>query len=66
MKTQKIVKDSLQELGYEVSSRLEYLPTLCVTLSEQELKLASFMFDKMEELDEVVKIYDNIEVSESV
>ena len=56
------VKKNLQQLDLLVSeARLEYVPTMFTKLTEEQLQLASQMFDRLEELDDVIRVYDNIE-----
>ena len=56
------VKKNLQGLDLLVSeARLEYLPTIFVKLSEPQMQLASQLFERIEELDDVIRVYDNIE-----
>ena len=56
------VKKNLQGLDLLVSeARLEYLPTIFVKLSEAQMTLASQLFERIEELDDVIRVYDNIE-----
>ena len=56
------MKKSLQHLDLLVSeARLEYVPTMFTKLTEEQLQLASQMFDRLEELDDVIRVYDNIE-----
>ena len=56
------VKKNLQQLDLLVSeARLEYIPNMFIQLTEEQLQVASQMFERLEELDEVIRVYDNIE-----
>ena len=60
------MKTNLENLNYKISaSRLEYVPSLFVTISPETAELADKFFMEIEELEFVIRIYDNIEVSES-
>lgn len=56
------VKNSIIRKGYKVlDSSLQFLPNNKVTLSESDLALAKKIYNKLEEEEDIVKIYDNIE-----
>lgn len=43
------------------AARLEYIPHIFTKLDEASLEVASKMLDSLEALDEVIRVYDNIE-----
>jgi transcriptional/translational regulatory protein YebC/TACO1 len=56
------VKNSIIHKGYKIlDSSLQFLPNNKVTLSESDLELAKKIYLKLEEEEDIVKIYDNIE-----
>ena len=55
------MKNTLEAQQVLVSdARLEYIPHTFVTLKPQDLQLATHLRDGLYELEEVVKVYDNI------
>lgn len=55
------VKNKLEELNYKIiQADVEYLPLTCVTLSEEEMELVGKLYDRLSNIEEVVKIYTNI------
>jgi len=55
------VQKSLEKLNYKISSAsLEYIPNLRVPLNDSDLELCSGFFDKLDNMEDVVKLYDNI------
>jgi len=56
------VKKCIIRKGYKIlDSSLQFLPKNKVTLSESDLELAKKIYHKLEEEEDIVKIYDNIE-----
>lgn len=55
------VQTNLEKAGYTIkSASVEFTPTKLQTLSDTDLEVASSLYDKLDKLPEVVKIYDNI------
>lgn len=55
------VQVALVELNYKIiSASLEYIPNKLQTVSESDLELCSRLFEKLENHQDVVKLYDNI------
>ena len=56
------VKTAIKSKGYSVKgSGLQYLANSKVSLGENDMELASILYQKLDEDPDVVKIYDNIE-----
>lgn len=52
----------MEEKKYTVGDfKITYVPKMMVSLSDDEMELMSKIVRKLEELPEVVEIYDNIE-----
>ncbi|XP_017781963.1 PREDICTED: probable transcriptional regulatory protein Pmob_0807 [Nicrophorus vespilloides] len=57
----KKVADALENAKYNIlSASVEYIPMRHQTLSDTELQTCSALFEKLENLPEVVKLHDNI------
>lgn len=57
----KTVQISLENLKYKITSAsVEYIPNVCVSLSDDDLERLSVMFDRLENCEDVVKVHDNI------
>ncbi|KAF2887834.1 hypothetical protein ILUMI_05374 [Ignelater luminosus] len=55
------VQKKLEDLNYTiVMASVEYIPKLQVALSDSDLELCSNLFEKLENIDEVIKLHDNI------
>lgn len=55
------VQKKLEDLNYKiVTASLEYVPKLRVPLSDSDLEVCSNLFEKLENMDEVIKLHDNI------
>ena len=60
------VKKALEGLELNITdARLELIPHTFVKLSEIEMKVASSLLDAILDLDEVIRVYDNIEAPEN-
>lgn len=56
------VKKNLEEKKYTVEDfKLTYIPKMMVSLSDDEMELMSKIVQKLEELPEVVEVYDNVQ-----
>lgn len=57
----KSVQTVLEKLNYVITSAsIEYIPTVCVNVEDDELEKLSVLFDRLENCEDVVKVYDNI------
>lgn len=56
------MKKALEERELNITdARLELIPHTMIKLSEIEMKVASSLLDAVLDLDEVIRVYDNIE-----
>lgn len=56
------VEKKLEEAGYKITnSAAEFIPFKMAKLSDADLEQCSKMFEKLEAMDDVLKLYDNIE-----
>lgn len=56
------VKKNLEEKKYTVEDfKLTYIPKMMVSLSDDEMEFMSKIVQKLEELPEVVEVYDNVQ-----
>lgn len=56
-----LVKENLEKTGLEIKEMgLTYLPQNLLELGDKELEIYSNFFDKVDENDDVVEIYDNL------
>jgi len=60
------VKKALDDSGLQTTAaRLEFIPHTFVTLEGAALDAAANMIEGLEELDEVVRVYDNIQAADT-
>lgn len=56
------VQKNLFEMGYVIkNANIEYIPIKLQPLKESDMDICSNLYDKLENLQEVVKLHDNIE-----
>lgn len=56
-----IVQKRLEKLNYNIiNAELDYVPNTLVSLNDTDLDMCSNFCEKLENMDEVVKVYDNI------
>lgn len=55
------VQNAISRKGYKIlDSDLRYVPLSTVSLGEEEMEVASKLYQKLNEEPDVIKIYDNI------
>lgn len=56
------VKKNLEEKKYTIEDfKLTYIPKMMVSLSDDEMEFMSKIVQKLEELPEIVEVYDNVQ-----
>lgn len=55
------VQNNLEKLNYKIiSANIDYVPIKTQSLSETDLEVCSNLYDKLEAMQEIIKLYDNI------
>lgn len=56
------VKKNLEEMKYTIEDfKITYIPKMMVSLDDDEMELMSKIIQRLEEVPEVVVVYDNIQ-----
>lgn len=55
------VQNNLEQLGYKITySNVDFVPIKLQSLTENEIDTCAVLYEKLEKIPEVVKLYDNI------